>query len=169
MITHGSAITLEKVGPWVSWVQAGNPDADPYTRAHFARSNQLPITSTSARYYVAKVDSAGSKLDSDCEYVVSGPKIDSSWWSLSAYDKTGKFLSNKAERYAFNKYNISSTQADLYTVTLAPYARPGNWLPLSGGDSFQLVFRIYLGEAANVEFSLKDAGEYLPDITRVDC
>ena len=40
----------------------GNPNADPYTQAHVARSGRLPLTSTVARYFVARTDSAGRTL-----------------------------------------------------------------------------------------------------------
>ena len=169
MIHHGSAITLQTVGPWTAWVSGGNPTADPYTRAHFARSGRLPITSTSARYYYAKTDSSGSQLHADCEYVISGPNIDSTWWSITAYDKSGRLLSNKAQRYSFNKYNMLISSDDTYSIALAPYARSGNWLPLSGSAPFQLLLRIYRTDITEDLFSLEKARDILPKIKRVDC
>ncbi len=59
MIERGSPLTTTKVGPWAGWVSAGNPKADYYTRAHVARSGRLPLTSTVARYFVARTDSDG--------------------------------------------------------------------------------------------------------------
>ena len=57
--TRLSPLTTTKVGPWSGWISEGNPHADPYTRAHVARSGRLPLTSTVARYFVARTDSAG--------------------------------------------------------------------------------------------------------------
>ncbi len=68
MIERGSLLTTTKVGPWSGWISEGNPNADPYTKAHVARSGRLPLTSTVARYFVARTDSAGRTLTSACEY-----------------------------------------------------------------------------------------------------
>ncbi len=168
MINHGSALTLQHVGPWSTWVSAGNPTADPYTRAHFARSGRLPITSTSARYYIAKTDSSGGTLDLSCEYIISGSKIDSTWWSIAAYNKAGNILKNKAKRYSYNKLDIFTDDED-YKIILAQNARSGNWLPLSGSGAFQIMFRIYRADITEDLFSLEKAKEILPEITRVDC
>ncbi len=169
MITVGSALTLQTVGPWSIWVSAGNPEADPYTRAHFARSGRLPITSTSARYYVARRDSAGDTLDADCEYRITGSKIPGSWWSLAAYDSNGEIMPNKAKRYSFNQQNLITNDDGSYQIQLSPFARSGNWLPLSGGSRVQLVLRVYRGDAIDSLLSQEKASEILPTIKRVDC
>ena len=169
MITHGSALTLQKVGPWTSWVKAGNPEADPYTRAHFSRSGRLPITSTSARYYVAHLDSSGSRLDAECEYVISGSAIPSSWWSLAVYDESGGIIPNKAQRYTYNKNNLSLQENDSYEIRLSPYARSGNWIPLAGSGDIQLVLRIYRLETTEDLIKEQEAEDILPVIRRIGC
>lgn len=169
MISVGSALTQQNVGPWISWVSAGNPKADPYTRAHFSRSGRLPVTSTSARYYTATKDSNGNTLDADCEYEVSGPGIPGTWWSLAVYDSYGNILPNKAERYAFSKQNLNYEENGTYKIVMAPFARSGNWLPLSGGSSIQLVLRIYRGDTTDALLSRENAKKILPTIKRVDC
>ena len=55
MIERGSPLTTVRAGPWKSWLSEGNPNADPYTRAHLARSGRLPLTSTAARYFSVTV------------------------------------------------------------------------------------------------------------------
>ena len=72
MIERGSMLTTTRIGPWTSWVSEGNPKADPYTRAHLARSGRLPLTSTAARYFMADTDSRGSGLTAGCEYAIFG-------------------------------------------------------------------------------------------------
>ena len=39
-IERGTLLTTAKVGPWSGWVTEGNPNADPYTKAHVARSGR---------------------------------------------------------------------------------------------------------------------------------
>ncbi len=63
MIEQGSLLTTTRIGPWKSWLSEGNPNADPYTRAHLARSGRLPLTSTAARYFAADTDSSGRSLE----------------------------------------------------------------------------------------------------------
>src|SRR5262245_17863161 len=46
MIEGGSRLSTRTFGPWTTWVAAGRPDADPYTRAHTARNGLLPLAST---------------------------------------------------------------------------------------------------------------------------
>ncbi len=169
MISIGSALTMQTVGPWSIWVSAGNPEADPYTRAHFSRSGRLPITSTSARYYVAHRDSAGDTLDADCEYSITGARIPGSWWSIAVYDSSGDIMPNKAKRYAFNQQNLIANDDGSYEIKLSPFARSGNWLPLSGGSRIQLILRIYRGDAIDKLLTQENAQEILPTIKRVDC
>ena len=54
----------------------GNPNADPYTKAHLARSGRLPLTSTTARYFLARTDSDGRELTSACEYSIEGSALE---------------------------------------------------------------------------------------------
>ena len=61
MIDRGALLTTERDGPWVSWTSAGRADADPYTRAHFARLGTLQLTTEISRSYVAYADSDGGK------------------------------------------------------------------------------------------------------------
>ena len=51
MIDVGTRLTTEKHGPWVGWTSAGRADADPYTRAHFARLGTLQLTTEIALTY----------------------------------------------------------------------------------------------------------------------
>ena len=46
MVEAGSRLTTRSYGPWSTWIAAGRPDADPYTRARVARNGLLPIAST---------------------------------------------------------------------------------------------------------------------------
>ena len=102
MIEHGSPLTTKRVGPWASWMSEGNPNADPYTKAHLARSGRLPLTSTTARYFIARTDSGGRQLTSACEYLIEGSALNARWWSLAVYDEHGSLIENPSERYSFN-------------------------------------------------------------------
>ena len=95
MIERGSFLTTAKVGPWESWLNEGNPNADPYTKAHLARSGRLPLTTTVARYFVARTDNAGRSLRSSCVYSIVGSPLNARWWSLAVYDGTEVVATSK--------------------------------------------------------------------------
>lgn len=169
MIDEGSAFTTGRIGPWNVWYAAGNPNADPYTRAHFARSGRLPITSTSALYYVARSDSEGELLTADCEYVIEGRPLAAGWWSLALYEASGRLIRNKAGRYAFSNRDLAFRTDGSYQIVLARTARPGNWLPTGDGGKIKLVLRVYVprGSDTLVRGRLLDAK--LPEILRLSC
>jgi hypothetical protein len=169
MIAVGSGITVATVGPWKSWYNEGSPDADPYTRAHIIRSGRLPITSTGARYFNATTDSAGDPLMADCEYHLVGKSIEALWWGIAVYDKTGRSLPNKLERYGFNKDNLYYRDDGVYEVRIAQSARSDNWLPSSGVGPMTIVLRIYRPKFPNELSNAESAAELLPTITKISC
>ncbi len=170
VIEDGSPLTTTRVGPWVSWNSLGNPAADPYTRAHLARSGRLPLTSTVARYFVAKTDSAGHALTAGCEYLIEGSPINARWWSLALYDDNGGLIDNRAGRHSFNSEEMLRHANGSYRVYLARTARPENWLPT--GDGYQnlvLMLRIYSPrETDSLGIGLVP-DERLPRIERLSC
>lgn len=169
MIEEGSALTTKHLGPWSVWHSAGRPDADPYTKAYMARAGRLPITSTSALYFFASSDDSGALITSDCEYVVDGQPINSAWWSLAAYDGSGRLIPNKANRYSFNRTDVARRADGSYRIVIARSARPGNWLPAAQQGSMKLVLRAYgLREAGGV-FNKGTLTRGLPSIRKVVC
>ncbi len=60
MVDAGSSLTTVTVGPWTTWPAAARSDADPYTRAHYARLGLLPLSTEYAQTFVARADSEGA-------------------------------------------------------------------------------------------------------------
>ncbi|MEM7619798.1 MAG: DUF1214 domain-containing protein [Pseudomonadota bacterium] len=169
MIHSGSALTVTTLGPWKIWPHAGDPSGDPYTRAHFAKSGRLAITSIRAYNFNARFDSTANQLSTECDYVVRGPALSSSWWNLTVYDKDGFIMQNKAQRYAFHKDNIFFKEDGSYEIQLSSNARSGNWLPISGSGKFQLVLTVYHGQSNPELNESNPLIKQLPTITKVDC
>lgn len=169
MIENGSALTTSRIGPWSVWRSAGKPDADPYTIAYMARAGRLPINASTALYFFADKDSDGESLESNCEYVIEGKPINSAWWSLAAYDGTGRLIPNKAGRHSFNRTDVARRADGSYRIVLARNARPGNWLPSAQQGSLRLVLRAYsLQDMERIVDS--DANQFnLPTIRKVVC
>lgn len=170
MIERGSPLTTTKVGPWSGWVNEGNPNADLYTRAHVARSGRLPLTSTVARYFTARTDSAGRLLNSDCEYKIEGGPINARWWSIAVYDEYGAPLDNPSARYSFNSEEMLRHADGSYRIVLAREARPENWLPAGdGGRHLTLMLRVYNPRETDAAGIGIVPGDRLPKIERIAC
>jgi hypothetical protein len=170
MIERGSPLTTTKVGPWDGWVSEGNPSADPYTRAHVARSGRLPLTSTVARYFVAYTDSAGRSLASDCEYVIQGFPLNARWWSLAVYDEYGGLIDNSSQRYSFNSEEMLRHSDGTFRVNLSRQARPENWLPTGTADQhLVLLLRIYNPRETDSSGVGMIPNDWLPKIERKAC
>lgn len=169
MIAKGSPLTTGHIGPWSVWYSAGNPEADPYTRAHLARTGRLPITSSSALYYYAETDGDGEPLSSDCNYVIDGEPVSAAWWSLAVYDDRGRLIPNKANRHSFNRNDIIRQANGAFRVILSSDAHAGNWLPSGTDKNLQLVLRVYGPRNSNNAIRGRQLAQFLPVITRSAC
>lgn len=167
MVSAGSSLTTRSIGPWVTWTAEGRADADPYTRAHFARSGTLNLSTELAGTYIASYDSEGIRLHSSCEYSIKGQEIDARWWSMTAFDDKGRLIPNPAGRYAFTSDTVTVEPDNTFLVTLARDARPGNWLPTGGAGRLTLVLAVL--EGANSTVDGEAANMSLPLIKRVAC
>ncbi len=168
MIDVGTSLTTDRQGPWVSWTSAGRADADPYTRAHFARLGTLQLSAEMTLTYVANTDSEGRRLHSSCDYAVEGTEPGTSWWSLTVFDDRGELISNAAQRYAFTSQSIALRPDGSFDVALARDARPGNWLPTGGAGRLALVFTTL---DPSTPLLSKPGGnrKLLPEIRRIQC
>jgi hypothetical protein len=142
MIEAGSRLSTRTFGPWVTWMAAGRPDADPYTRAHTARNGLLPLSSTAELTFKAKTDSRGAQLSSACDYAVVMDDFDPVWWSLAVYDGQGRLIANAADRYAFSSTSAMRRPNGSTVISLSRDARPGNWLPTGRSNRIVLVLTV---------------------------
>ena len=169
LVERGTSLTTVTSGAWVMWVAAGRPDADPYTRAHFARIGALPLSSTAVYTWEARVDDEGQKLHSSCEYALQGDGLDADWWSLAVFDEKGNLIANAAERHAYNARTIALGADGSYIVTLARDARPGNWLPTGGAGRLVLVLSRPAPRPNATAAESQAALRGLPAIRRIAC
>jgi hypothetical protein len=170
MIEKGSALTTATHGPWTGWVSALKADADPYTKAHFARSGTLQMSSELGGQYIAQTDSNGGRLHSSCDYVISGIVTAADWWSLTVFsEKSGMLIANAANRHAYTRSTVAENPDGTYTVTLAREARPGNWLPTGGAGRLQVVYNIVQPDFTGITAEAASERRLFPDITKVQC
>lgn len=169
MVSAGSALTTRTSGPWTMWVSEGRTDADPYTRAHFATTGRLVVSTDLAATFVATTDNEGIRLHSSCEYKIQGRDFAASWWTLSVFNAKGGLIPNAAKRYAYTRDTIALRPNGEFVVTLAREARPGNWLPTGGAGRLAVVLTIVEPEptdSANIDGGVDFA---LPVLEKVGC
>lgn len=169
MVEAGSALTTQSSGPWLMWTNAARIDADPYTRAHFARQGMLPLSTEVAETYVARTDSDGLRLHSSCDYTIEGRDLPRHWWSLAVFDDNGQLITNPANRHVFTSETIALQPNATYSVTLGRDARAGNWLPTSGAGRLVAVFTILDLGLGQSEKETLDAAARLPAVKKGTC
>ncbi len=169
MVEAGSPLTTQAHGPWRSWTAAARTDADPYTRAHFARNGALPLSGEVSRSYLAQIDGDGQRMHSSCEYVIEGRDMQAAWWSISVFDDRGRLISNPAQRYTFTSETLALSPDGSFMVTLARDARPGNWLPTGGAGRIAVMLTLLDSKAALLAALQKPDAQVLPSIRKVQC
>ncbi|MFK8252259.1 DUF1214 domain-containing protein [Ancylobacter terrae] len=132
-----------KAGPWRAWPKSGTEDADPYARATFARSGELPIELADGLAFIATRDSEGRALDGRCDIRLVGKLPQARYWTLTLTDQRGRLIDNVAGRYGFTSAEVVWTQDGNAEIVVAPRARPGNWLPSGARDRLMLTLRLY--------------------------
>lgn len=142
-VENGHQFGSVTVGPWTAWPKAGDADADPYSVAMLARTGEVPLGAGEGLAFTAENDSGGEPLTSRCLYLVAGQTPPARLWTLTAYDATGRLMSNPARRFGFHSREIVRQTDGSIDIAIAPDVQPGNWLPLGYVDRFKLVFRFY--------------------------
>ena len=132
-----------KAGPWVAWPKSGTEDADPYARATFARSGELPLELADGLAFIASHDSEGRALDGRCDIRLSGHLPQARFWTLTLTDQRGRLIDNVAGRYGYTSAEVVWADDGKIDVVVAPRARPGNWLPSGARDRIVLTLRLY--------------------------
>ena len=142
-LTEGTAFGAITIGAWTAWPKTGTAGVDPYARAAIARNGELPIGSGDGVAFFASNDDSGHVLDGRCDVVLSGTTPQARFWTLTLYDREGQLIANSMDRQGFTSQEIIRRSDGTLSITMAPRARTGNWLPTSGVERYVLVLRLY--------------------------
>jgi len=166
-LTHGVAFGAMTVGAWTAWPKTGSVDIDPYARATIARTGALPIGAGDGVAFFARTDDTGNALDGRCTFVVSGATPAARYWTVTLYDTRGRLVANTIDRHGFTSAEIVRDTGGNVAITVAPRARPGNWLPSGGVEQFVLVWRLYDTPIGVASLTTKEGP--MPIIVRTSC
>jgi hypothetical protein len=165
LLGAGEAPGVVHVGPWKMWPRAGAPDADPYARAHFARSGEVPLSPAEGLALHADSDSSGRPLRGACSYRIAGRIPQARIWTLAAYAPDGSLAPNPAGRFVLTAAEAVGGGAGSIAVSREP--QPGDWLPIGDLGRFVLVLRLYDTPLSALSSALDP--DIAPRIERLGC
>ncbi|TKT81219.1 DUF1214 domain-containing protein [Aquamicrobium sp. LC103] len=155
------------VGNWTAFPKMGTNDADPYSKARFAREADLALGQAEGIAFTARRDSGGQLLRADCAYSVEGTFPAARFWTLYAQDLDHKPLPAAGGRApALHSTGLLRAQDGKVRISVSRRPSPGNWLAISGTEPFILALTLYdTATASNSHVSDIE----LPRITRTSC
>jgi hypothetical protein len=103
----------------------------------------LPTGKSNGVAFYARTDDRGNAFDGRCTFTISGMTPAARYWTVTLYDREGRLVSNAIDRHGFTSEEIVRDSDGQFAITVAPMARPGNWLPTGGLERFVLVWRLY--------------------------
>jgi hypothetical protein len=166
-LTRGVAFGSLTIGAWTAWPKSGSVDIDPYARANIARTGELPTGMGDGVAFYARSDDTKNTFDGRCTFVVSGMTPAARYWTITLYDPEGRLVANAIDRHSFTSDEIVRGGNGNFAITVAPLARPGNWLPTGGIERYVLVWRFYDSPIGVATRTAKEAP--MPAIVRKAC
>ncbi|WP_310620746.1 DUF1214 domain-containing protein [Flexibacterium corallicola] len=142
-LNRSSPFDALESGVWVAHPKAGTPTADPYSAAIYARTLRVPLGNGEGIAFYAVVDNLGKVLDPACDYIISGKTPPSRLWTLTALDNNLRLLATDAGRAHLTSQDIIWRQDGSFSINVAPFARPGNWLPSGTANGLVFALRLY--------------------------
>ncbi len=95
-------------------------------------SPSSPAPTTTARHSTAGATS-----------IINGTTPQARFWTVTLYDSQGRLVANSIDRYGFTSQEIVRRADGSFEIAVAPRARPSNWLPTGGIESYVLMLRLY--------------------------
>jgi len=108
-----------------------------------ARTGELPTGMGDGIAFYAHTDNLGNVFDGRCSFSISGMTPAARYWTVTLYTPERRLVANTIDRHGFTSEEIVRDSDGRFTITAAPLARPGNWLPTGGIEQFVLVWRLY--------------------------
>lgn len=133
------------LGAWRAWPEAHTENADPYAKAHRARSGKLLLGDAEGLAFIAERDDEGNRLFTNCSYIIVGETPPARFWTLHATDANDVLL-EAGEQFpsAFHSNNVLKEQNGAFEISIADRPQPGNWLATGKENKpFKLVLTLF--------------------------
>ncbi|HKD26557.1 MAG TPA: DUF1214 domain-containing protein [Xanthobacteraceae bacterium] len=142
-LTQNLSFGALELGAWKGYPRNGTVGIDPYARAVIARNGELPVGSGDGVAFTAAADDSGRALDGRCDVVVRGTTPPARYFTITLYTSSGQLVANSLDRHGFTSQELVRDASGEFEIMVSPRARPGNWLPTGGVDSYLLMLRFY--------------------------
>jgi hypothetical protein len=151
-IIYYVAHTMEtNVNGWSTTLNYGEWGNNFLLRAAFSQVLTAANVPEEAVYWSTTVDSTGSKLTGQHDYIMHFPAgglpPNNAFWSLTMEDSHYLMVNNSINRYNLGSLSNLTPNADgsvdIYIQNAAPSGNESNWLP-APSDNFMLWLRAYL-------------------------
>ena len=142
-LTQNLSFGALELGAWKGYPRNGTVGIDPYARAVIARNGELPVGSGDGVTFTAAAGDDGRPFDGRCDVVVRGTTPPARYFTLTLYTPSGQLVANSLDRRGFTSQELVRDASGEFEITVSPRARPGNWLPTGGIDSYILMLRFY--------------------------
>ena len=142
-------------------------------RAVIAEVGLGAMSSEQAVFAIAMADHSGQPLTGSSKYILHLPEMPPAGegWSLTVYNLKGALMANPINRYQFNGSSEFTKNADgsvdIYLQALQPSdaAQAANWLPVTDGQGFEVMWRLLAPESDQISGILDGSGWQPPAIT----
>jgi hypothetical protein len=120
-------------------------------------------------------DGSMQALNGSTNYVLHLPQAPPAdeGWSLTVYDTKGALIPNSINRYQFNNTSTLTKNADgsidIYVQATEPAdaTQSQNWLPVKGGEGFEVIWRLLAPDPESINGILDGSGWQPPAVTPV--
>ena len=120
VLTRGTAFGAIPIGAWVAWPKSGTRDVDPYTRATFARTGELPVGSGDGVEFFARTGDNGRTLDGR-SLVPLLSDVDADW-NRATLVQCQRTIGVATRHYRYMDWGKHlSQQYEVYDMTADPY------------------------------------------------
>lgn len=156
------------IGAWKAWPKAQTGSADPYAKAHRARSGRLLLGEAEGLAFVAVTDDDGGQLSTDCTYSIKGLTPLARMWTLHLADGNDQLLTvDRRFPSALHSQNVLKDDTGAFEIEIGTAARSGNWI--ATGDAkqpFRLVLTLFDTPTAS---SSRLIDLQMPNIVKLGC
>ncbi len=142
-VSDGRFFGAFQTGPWTTWLRAGIPEPDPYTRAFLTRNGALQLGQSEGVQFVASTDSDGQPLNRACRYRIDGSTPMATFWTLVPTAADGSLITRPDGPPGFRSSSIARANDGSMQLYVSKTLAPLNWLEITGDGSFLLVLTLY--------------------------